>query len=1438
MTSFSKTTLCCVDLILFSKCLRNDAVQLEDKNGIPEHVSVQKSAESYCDDSFEDETSSMEDTTFHSSSASVVLSEHVDKAEKRQTAEENMGNSDSEHVRDLPDKQVFCDRETEEIPSLVENGDSVEHAEQGSIACEDSEHVIDLEDQPAFCEESKEKQSVGKFSGAFKDEECERDKTNGFQEHEEQPYNGSKTVEETPSPKMNISGESNLEERKIEDHDYHKNKKDNKAMARAPSVSSDVKEFEQQTDRFKNSLATRMCEIEKQHSMILEGFAQVSGMARPLVKDKDFVSPLLRVEKEVQLVQDELGQVLDETKNSRMGKSKYKKLKKRFRCNRERINSLVQAYQRDFKERKEKETDFQHQLQHDMGQIRLLLEASKNEVSSSEVREQWTDKDGFDNLKEMNDILEKVILRLKSNENEQELERIAFTQENRNVQGLEDTFKELKSRLEENKCDLESIKRKLKERDDRIEELNLKLQQEREDAKGLKKSIELVEGHARKQTTDKDNELSILRQLLSNTSEHSDKLQAQLTRIRRQLEDTEDTLTQRDTELTEAKASLCQEDEIVCDFKQTLTEMQHQLEETKKTLAAKDKALETASRYADDEVEVLKELVTNVIRDVNTVEQAHVKLQTLLVDKDKNAVDRELFIVQLKEGLETVIFELKKDLDLNMSSLKEKDQRVEELELSIVPLKKDLDIKTSSLREKDSKIKDLESSIALCKKNLALSCSSLTERNNKIDDLEASIAQLENDLEVASISLNGSNSELQQIQGYVQEKERELDISNGKVNLLKQENDCLKNKYMMLKTHLSQQGDEIQELKKLAFTRNSELREGNRELEKLRHLLQEKEQRIEFMKRSLVAKEHDNDILTGNMKKRFFEIRSLQRTLDEVNNEKRKLSELYRLKKSYFETKIKRLNMEVECNHILIGKKERALETANLEIQAKEGELEILKDRLCKQEINFELYKKISTEAEYKLLQEKRSLEKAMKVAETGLCEKDNRSVELDSSSSAKESDLETIDDWSSDESNRLFCYGKGELVISKEAEEKIAVTGTERLAQMEANLIALKKELKRSQDNNAMLSKKNKELKEKVNKLAKQTVLERKRLNNTLDNVHIKAAEIRRLKTLLKKQYEARSIQDDDIQQDPESIVAGAGPKVPGNEQERDVSQMADEVQQELSESELPLDDAMQKTAEPNIRVDDDMKDVLELQVRGDATQKTDDRVLLESRVSENAILEFDYMEMKEDAQRTDDFPQESGELNVLVDDHTMQNMPEPRLSENPILEFDDFEMADEAQRELDDQQKTNDVPKESGEPQLPVDDKIQDETKVLVDDHISDVPEPQVPGDATQEHSQMTDDAQQELNNPQESGEPQLPVDGNRQAEPKVLVDDHIRDVPELPVPGDTPQEHSQTAEDSQQQLDDPQESGEPQLPVVVDRQGLAESQVEEFPQVCSQT
>ena len=127
------------------------------------------------------------------------------------------------------------------------------------------------------------------------------------------------------------------------------------------------------------------------------------------------------------------------------------------------------------------------------------------------------------------------------------------------------------------------------------------------------------------------------------------------------------------------------------------------------------------------------------------------------------------------------------------------------------------------------------------------------------------------------------------------------------------------------------------------------------------------------------------------------------------------------------------------------------------------------------------------------------------------------------------------------------------------------------------------------------------------------------------------------------------------------------------------------------------------------------------------------------------------------------------------------MQDVPEPRLSQNAITELENFEMTDDAQRELNALQMAGDVPKESCEPQLPVD---------------------------------------------------------NMQTKTEVLVDDHLKDVPELPVPGNATQENSKMTEDAQQELDDTQESSKPQLPVVDDRQGLAKSQVEEFPQVCLQT
>ena len=735
----------------------------------------------------------------------------------------------------------------------------------------------------------------------------------------------------------------------------------------------------------------------------------------------------------------------------------------------------------------------------------LMLEEltqASNVVRYFERDDAIVEEEGFENLlNERDETLETKKLLFNWNENQPELG-------NEKVQDPSKiTSKVLMTFPQEERCNLTKIEGKLTEED----ELNLIQQQKEEnrDRKGL-----------RHQLMDNDTELS--EDSLHDVGENSaDKLKGELILIQKELKETVSILAQKNAELVKARGLLCNGDELLYEFRQSLTEMQQELEEAKKALTAKDEALESTSAYANYEDSVLKKKLVKVVLDVKRVVKLQARLQSLLQEKDRSIEGKDIFIAQLKQDLKQydtyvkekdndigdfkiTLMELKRNLELSRSSIREKGRTIEELESSTNALKQELDIKNSSLTEKDDQIKQLEFSIAKNTKDLEQSSSSLKEKNNQIKDLDSSVEKLKEFLELTNMSLNERSNELQQMKSYVEEKERELDISNGKSLLLLEENSCLKNESALMKTQLCQSEEQINDLKKVSSTKNSELTEVNRELEKLGHLLQEKEQRINFLQRSLASKEHDNNILTNNMKKRFLEIRSLKGTLDEAKNERRKFSELFNLKISYYETKIQRLNLEVDCNNILLGKKERALETAQLGIQAKERELDMLKERLCKQEVRFELYKKISTEAEYKLLLEKRKLEKNLKEMETGVCEKSNEKMEVKSFPNARKIDAKSIEQQHSNESNEM----EENYSHSKEMEEQNHLTAAESLAQMKANIAAMKKELEKTRENNATLSKSNKELKEKVNKLQKEAVDREKRLNETLDKLHERDAK------------------------------------------------------------------------------------------------------------------------------------------------------------------------------------------------------------------------------------------------------------------------------------------------------------------------------------------
>lgn len=870
------------------------------------------------------------------------------------------------------------------------------------------------------------------------------------------------------------------------------------------------------------------------------------------------------------------------------------------------------------KQKEQFKSRIQQQLRELEKEHSLMLEEftqASNLVRYFERDDAIVEEEGFENLlNERDETLETKKLVFNWNENQPELgnEKVQYSSKM--------ASKVLVTCPQEERFNLTKIERKLTEED----ELNLIQQQKEEnrDQEGL-----------RHQLMDNDTELN--EDSLHYVGENSaDKLKGELILIQKELKETVSTLAQRNAELVKARGLLCNGDELLYEFRHSLTEMQQELEETKKALTAKDEALESASAYANYEDSVLKKKLAKVVLDVKRVVKLQSRLQSLLQEKDRNIKGKDIFIAQFKQDLKqfdtyvkendndigdfkTALMELKRNLELSRSSIREKSKTIEELESSTNALKQELDIKNLSLTEKDDKIQQLEFSIAQNKKDLEQSSTSLKEKNNQIKDLDSSVEKLKEFVELTNMSLNERSNDLQQMKRYLEEKERELDISNGKSLLLLEENSCLKNESAMMKTQLYQSEEQINDLKKVTLTKNSELREVNSELEKLRYLLLEKEQRIDFLQRSVASKEHDNDILTDNMKKRFFEIRSLKGTLDEAKNERRKFSELFNLQTSYYETKIKRLNLEVDCNNILLGKKERAIETAHLGIQAKEKELDMLKERLCKQEIRFQLYKKISTEAEYKILQEKRMLEKSLKEMETGVCEKSNEKMEVKSFPNSRKSDPKSIEQQHSNEGNGMEVnYSHIEGMEDKDVEEQTPLTAAESLAQMEVNIAAMKKELKRSRENNATLSKSNKELKEKVNKLQKEAVEEEKRLNETLDKVHEREAEISRLNGLLQRlDQNMVSENDNEKRMEPATWTKEAECTT----EEPKVLEKTDDASRESSEQK---DDRQENAEPPDVAVDNSMKCAVSLsQVPVDCSQKFhDSRIINEDCLQDEA--------------------------------------------------------------------------------------------------------------------------------------------------------------------------------------------------------------------------
>ncbi|KAJ7337807.1 hypothetical protein OS493_007964 [Desmophyllum pertusum] len=889
-------------------------------------------------------------------------------------------------------------------------------------------------------------------------------------------------------------------------------------------ISDDAYKFAQQK---KCRIDKHISELKRENSVILQELARPSEISIP---EDNSLTTFRQFEKQIKSVQDELSQLRNESvhtqrQGKRRSKAAYKRLKKRLVFNEENMKSLAQSLQRDVKElnrnmkemNKEREQECKHEIWHDMAQMKRPIKQSTGNKVNQLKKEESLDN----NIKELKELLEKAIISVQKNENGQPISGVTFGKGSEKIQELENKFQELNKVLQETKRDLERTERKLNERGYMVDELNRQLLKERKDKE--------------EQLMDNERKVNKLQRLLCDSDKNTENLHGRLREISKELEGAKDTLAQRDTELARSKASLREGDDLLNTSRQHINEMQRELEETKRMLIEKGVALEYTEKYAevlctstrnkDFEVGVMtNELLNKVVRDVKRVEKL-LQRKTELESFDSQQAKSEKYRSDDQPNDEN---EANSD-QIKVKFLQEREKKIKDLESSIVHLKQGLELSSTSMKEKDNELQqitsdlqrkqmeneDLKYSIGHLKKDLELSKTSMREKENALQkitsdlqrkekenkDLESSIGQLKED---CSTSLQDNENALQIITHDLQRKDMELKNAKERSSVLELNRNSLHNEMMELKTLLNQQDGEIKESERLIFTRDSELREGSREVEKLRLRLDEKEQSIDILKRGLAEKEHEVNIMTENIKMKLFEIRGLKKTLDNTKIESCKSLEAYQTKNRYLEAVVVRLKNDLESKSVLLRAKDKEITKANIGIQIKEGEVDGFKTLLRRLEEKFALYKQISTEREFKLAQEKKVLEENATHFETHLCQKQNEE--------RPGTESETMDNNSQEENKREESEMKKnenlEVEMAKLAGEQIAVAMTDRIEQMVVDMNVMQAELESKRDENAKLLTDNKELME-------QNKVSSKSLNNALDHVRMKRVEIRRLKAL-----------------------------------------------------------------------------------------------------------------------------------------------------------------------------------------------------------------------------------------------------------------------------------------------------------------------------------
>ena len=590
---------------------------------------------------------------------------------------------------------------------------------------------------------------------------------------------------------------------------------------------------------------------------------------------------------------------------------------------------------------------------------------------------------------------------------------------------------------------------------------------------------------------DKDNELQQLKSELQRNKIKIKDLESSINEMKQDLVLSNNSLKQRGNELHQTRSELKGKDMEIKDLESSIRELKQNLESSNASLKQRDNELhQTRSELQEKDMEI-KVLESSISELKQNLESSNASLKQRGNELQQTRSELQEKDMEIKD-LESSISELKQDLVLSNNSLKQRDNELHQTR--------------SELKGKDMEVKDLESSISGLKQDLELSNASLKQRDNELQ-------QTRSELQGKNMEIKDFESSICALKENLQRNEMELKAAKERCNMLEEDRNSLQSELMELKTHLSQQDGEIKEMKRLTFTKDSDLREGSLEMEKLQLQLSKEEQKIELLEHGLSTKENEINRMTENLQNKLFEIIRLEKTLENAKIENCKTSQAYQMKTSYLEALVAGLKKDLEGQSVLLCVKDKELTKANLGIQLKEREGDGLKSRLRQLEERFQLYKQISTESEFKLAKEKKVLEENATYSETHPGQKGNE---------IKWNESEKMDNSQKESKREDKEIEKGEnpdVVMAQLAGEQIAVAMTDRIQQMMADMNAMQAELENKRGENAKLFTDNKELKEQVNKLQKeadeQQQLSSQKLKNTLDHVRMKRVEIRRLKAL-----------------------------------------------------------------------------------------------------------------------------------------------------------------------------------------------------------------------------------------------------------------------------------------------------------------------------------